>query len=950
MTERRSEQRPPTSATRSSERTPRNGASNPAVLAEPAGIGSSRARDPLSREVKLLGSLLGQVIAEQAGEDLLHIVERVRKLTSDIRTTGSITRQRGLQTILEELSVEQIEDLIKAFSLYFHLTNLAEEKHRVRRVRKRARTAKAGGPDGSVDEAVRRLLREDEPERNKALMGELSIGLVLTAHPTEARRRTMLVALRRVFALLDQLDDQRITPNEDAEIRRRLREEISLLWRTSALRMERPSPLDEVRTALLFFDESLFTVTPMLYRTLDRALDRASWTGAGPEATPGSGPARDTGRTGTRPPAIRPFLRWGSWIGSDRDGHPHVTAQTTRQAAAIGADHVLRGLEAVATRLMQTVALSGHKGDLEPCLVARMERDRRELGNTFRELQRRYPNEPYRQRFGCIAERLRQTRHRLVDGRGFGSGYLSPAELLEEVVELQSCLVADGMERVAFGEVQSLRWQIESFGFHALSLEVRQHSDVHRAVLEAIAAGVDLDELSVAEGVKAGEVLEAFRAIADIQERFGPEACRRYVISFTRQAQDVYDVLDLAERAGLQRDALDVVPLLETADALEGADRLLDHLLSNATYRRHLHTRADHQEVMLGYSDSTKESGALAAAWLLHLAESKLAETAERHGIRLTLFHGRGGAIGRGGGPMSRAILASAPHSLGGHLKITEQGEVVANRYANRDIALRHLEQLTNAVLVGSSHAHEQQAKAAWRLGRAVLDELAERSSRAYRALVWEDPAFEDFYVAATPIAELSELALGSRPAARSSGSVRLATLRAIPWVFSWAQSRAFLPAWYGLGTAIEEYEAAHGPGATARLQDLYRHSPFLTGVIDVMEMALAKVDMAVAQRYAGLAPGPDAERLWTSIRSEYERTVAAVLRITGRAQLLDEAPFLQRSIRLRNPYIDSLSELQVMLLGRLRAMRRDDPGREHLRRLVQLTVSGVAAGLQNTG
>jgi phosphoenolpyruvate carboxylase len=353
---------------------------------------------------------------------------------------------------------------------------------------------------------------------------------------------------------------------------------------------------------------------------------------------------------------------------------------------------------------------------------------------------------------------------------------------------------------------------------------------------------------------------------------------------------------------------------------------------------------------MLGYSDSTKESGALAAAWLLHGAESKLTMAAERHGVRLTLFHGRGGAIGRGGGPMNRAILASAPHSLGGHIKITEQGEVVANRYANRDIALRHLEQLTNAVLMASSGGHERQVQSAGRSGSAIIEDLAERSAKAYRALVWEDPAFEAFFVAATPIAELSELALGSRPAARGGGGVSLASLRAIPWVFSWAQSRAFLPAWYGLGTAVEGYEADHGPGTTQRLQDLYRETPFLAGVIDVSDVALAKVDMAVAMRYASLAPRPDGDRIWAAIRAEYERTVAAVLRITGRTRLGDAALTLQRSIKVRNPYIDSLSEIQVMLLGRLRAMAPEDPDRPRLQRLVQLTVSGVAAGLQNTG
>ncbi|MEX1295366.1 MAG: phosphoenolpyruvate carboxylase [Candidatus Limnocylindrales bacterium] len=921
---------------------------NPAVEAEPAGIGSSSAPDALSREVRLLGSLLGQVIAEQAGEEILEIVERVRKLTIDIRKNPSSTRQMGLRAILEELPQEQLEPVIKSFSLYFHLTNLAEEKHRVRRVRKRARST-SGGQEGSIEAAVRKLLDEDEPAAIRDLLDSLSIGLVLTAHPTEARRRTVLVALRRTFELVDRLDDPRLTPNEDSEIRRRLREEISLLWRTSFLRTERPTVMDEVRTALLFFDETLFRVTPYLYRTVDRVLDLAPWTGEGASES-GSGPASDTGHTGTRPPAIGPFLHWGSWVGADRDGHPRVTAAVTREAAATGADHVLRGLEAVATRLLHTVTPTHLDERVSPHLLARLELDRDELGNAFEALEEHYPGEPYRQRFGSIAERLRQTRHRLVNGHGHGASYASPADLLTEIEELQAALVEDGMARVAYGEVQSFRWQVETFGFHAFSLEVRQHSEVHEATLAALRDGVVLGEREVSNGVTAAEVLETCRAIADIQERFGPEACHRYVISFTREAQDVYNVLELADYAGLARDAIDVVPLLETAEALEGADQLLDEILSEATYREHVRARGDHQEVMLGYSDSTKESGAMAAAWLLQNAETKLVTAAKRHRVRLTLFHGRGGAIGRGGGPMNRAIMASAPHSLDGTLKLTEQGEVVADRYANFDIAMRHLAQLTNAVLIASSPGHEQEAEDAQARGKSVFEELAERSAQVYQSLVWQDPAFEAFYVAATPIGELSRLAMGSRPAARGGGAVSLGSLRAIPWVFSWAQARLFLPAWYGMGTAVEAFEREHGAGATESLQVLYRESPFLTGVIDVMEMALAKVDLSVAQRYASLAPQPDAERIWEMIRSEFERTVAAVLRISRRERLLDAAPSLQRSILLRNPYVDSLSELQVLLLGRLRAMPADDPDREELRRLVQLTVSGVAAGLQNTG
>ena len=344
---------------------------------------------------------------------------------------------------------------------------------------------------------------------------------MLTAHPTEARRRTVLVALRRTFELIDRLDDPRLTPNEDLEIRRRLREEISLLWRTSALRTERPKVIDEVRTALLFFDETLFRVTPYLYRTVDRALDLAPWTGEG-AAENGTGPARDSGHTGTRPPAIKSYLRWGSWVGADRDGHPRVTAAITREAAATGADHVLRGLEHVATRLMHTVTPTHLGEDVSPRLRARLELDHEELGNAYDDIVEHYPGEPYRQRFGGIAERLRQTRHRLVNGRGLGAGYATPADLLEEIDELQAALIDDDMSRVAYGEVQSLRWQVETFGFHAFSLEVRQHSEVHEAALAALRDGVVLGEREVASGVTAAEVLETFRAIADIQGRFGP--------------------------------------------------------------------------------------------------------------------------------------------------------------------------------------------------------------------------------------------------------------------------------------------------------------------------------------------------------------------------------------------------------------------------------------------
>ena len=929
---------------------------NAAVRAEPRGIGTAGARDPLAREVKLLGALLGEVIVEQEGEELLDLVERIRRATIALRRSDSPDARRALAAEMDAIDLPRAEVLIRAFGLYFQLINLAEEKQRVRRLRSWARQSPQGILDGSVAEAVETLRRSGVPlSRARASLEQLSVGLVLTAHPTEARRRTLLIALRRCYRLLDELDDPRLTPTEDAEIRRRLREAISLLWHTSPLRIQAPTPLDEVRSAMAFFDESLFVVTPRLYRSLDRSLDR------GPD--PGIGAARDTGMTGTRPPRIRAFMEWGSWVGGDRDGNPNVTAAITRETLRIQSDHVLRGYEAVVQRLSQTIAATASPGRLGPAFRAQLAHDEHDLPETAADVRRRFPEEPYRQRLAFIEERLRRTRRHLVKSVPNDGGFVSPRALIGVLDELRDALVHQGLVRVAYGDLLELRWQVETFGFHALSLEVRQHSAVHARSLELLEEAGALDggegrelptELlarEVSPGVPLGEVLGTFGAIREIQATFSEHACHRYVISFTHGAQDVLDVLRLAAVAGGPR-ALDVVPLFESADALASCESIIDQLLSDPGYRQHLERRGGGQEVMLGYSDSTKESGPLAAAWMLYCAQERLADVARRHGVRLTLFHGRGGAIGRGGGPMNRAILAGAPGSLQGRLKLTEQGEVIADRYANPYIALRHLEQVTNAVLVASGPEHDERSRAVGSAGTALMEHLAAASRRAYRSLVWEDPVFETYFRAATPIEELSGMAIGSRPAARAaSGAPRsLDQLRAIPWVFAWSQSRANLPGWYGVGSALAGYMAEHRDEGVARLRELYLAWPFFASVLDNAEMSIAKADMQVARRYAGLAPSPESRRVWRRIRREYRITRDSILTVNQRARIMDALPVLQRSIELRNPYVDSLSELQVRLLARLRALPADDPERADLLRLVHLTVSGVAAGVQNTG
>jgi phosphoenolpyruvate carboxylase len=939
---------------------------------------AASAHDSLSGEVKLLGSLLGEVIAEQGGPELLELVERSRIRSIAFRETGDEAAERELAAELDRLDVEDAEALANAFALYFQLVNLAEERDTVRRLKSADRQPdppEEGTPAAAVDWL---LERGWSAGRVSGLLGRMRISPVLTAHPTEARRRTMLTALRRCYTLLEQLDDPRLGASDVAEIRRRLREEISVLWRSSAIRRLAPTPIDEVRTAMTFFDETIFRVVPKVYRDFDRAMDRAV-AGMPPAQT---APDVDAGLTGTRPARVAAFLRWGSWIGGDRDGNPNVTAELTRQVPRIHADHLLHGYEAVATRLLSLIAVSVPPNRVQLVLEARLARDAEELAETMRSLARRYPDEPYRRRLGAIAERLRRTRRYLTEETGPISGrYESADQLICELEEMQRCLVDDRLPRVAYGEVQEFIWQVQTFGFHLASLELRQHSEVHDAALIALhgeakarpsftaAAGDRRSNLAaeLVPGVTAAEVLATFRAAKAIQRRFGEAACHRYVISFTRCHDDVTHVLDLAEIAAdpsipaaatsgfaAGAPALDVVPLFESSDALNGCGALLEELLADPRYRRHLAARGDRQEVMLGYSDSNKESGFLAAIWMLYRAQSTLAEVARRHGIELTLFHGRGGAIGRGGGPTNRAILAQAPGSIAGRFKMTEQGETVAANYANLAIAQHHLGLVGSAVAVASTTEHDECVAEADGRGAAVMDELAAISRASYRALVYEEPGFEKFFRAVTPLAELSTMALGSRPARRGapngSAPSGIDSLRAIPWVFSWSQARIGLPAWYGLGSALEEFERAHREGSLGRVADLYRDWPFLSSAFDNAELILGRSAPRIAQLYVALAGDQEGERLWGRIVGEYERSIRMLAKVTGRSELLAAEPLVGRSIRLRRPYIDPLSHIQVRFIARLRSLPADDPNRERFRRLVQLTVNGVAAGLQNTG
>jgi phosphoenolpyruvate carboxylase len=945
-----------------------------AVAAEPTGLGHGRARDRLRREVRLLGALLGQVIAEQGGPELFALVERIRRRTIAARRgdpahvlEAHVERDR-LAAEIAGLDIAQLSAVGKAFTIYFGLINIAEERQRIRSLRARARQGRGRAIDDSVGEAVALLGADRDRAAVAALLARTEIHPVLTAHPTEARRRTLLVAQRRIRQLLDALDNPLATPDEDADIRRRIREEITLRWHTGDLRSIAPSPLDEVRSELAIFDETLFVAVPRFQRAVDRALDALAGRPAHDAV------ASDAGRTGTRPVDTPALLRFGSWIGSDRDGHPGVTSDVTLHAARLQADHLLRGYEAVCVRLMGTIAARVPAARLDRALDTALVRDAEELSDSVRQLRRRFPDEPYRQRLGSMAERLRRTRAALTGETAPRSGgYRDAAVFDAELAMLQDALVADGLARVAYGELADLRWQVATFGFHLASLEVRQHAAVHRAALRVLREGGDPEEDLA--GVTTAEVLATFRSIARIQARFGEEACRRYVISFTTSPDDVANVLELARRAaevepfgrptpalgdlppGLP--VLDVVPLLESAEALGGAAALLDALLSDPAYRAHLRSRGDAQEVMLGYSDSSKESGFLAANWLLYRAQEALVGVARRHGVRLTLFHGRGGALGRGGGPANRAILAQAPGSVDGRLKFTEQGEVITAHYSDVTIAQRHLEQVAAAALLASTPEHEAEVDRAAATGRATMAELTAISRTAYRALV-DHRGFAAFFGSATPIGLLSDLGFGSRPSSRPKGGIAqasdvpdIAALRAIPWVFAWSQSRANLPGWYGLGTALEAIADRGGAPVVEHLADLYRRWPFFASVLDNAELSLAKVDLETFRRYADLATGAEAVAIRGLIEAEFARSIRLLGLVTSRTRLLEGHPTLALSTELRAPYIDALSAVQVELLGRLRAAEAAGAGVETtgpIRAVVGATINGIAAGLQNTG
>ncbi|MSQ23649.1 MAG: phosphoenolpyruvate carboxylase [Chloroflexi bacterium] len=915
----------------------------------------------LRRNVRMLGDALGVVLREQGGSELFDTVEDLRKLAISARRAGASSAQAALLDRVRRLDSELAIEAVRAFGTYFLLINLAEEFERVRRLHLReARNYPLPRPE-SIAEAVAGLVERGVGSAALALiLAGLHIQPVLTAHPSEVRRRSVITHLMRAAGHLSELATTGLSRGTKASAEAALLGDISALWQTDEVRQSPPTPLQEVHHGLRYLTSSIYQVLPTLRRELGAAL-----TSSYPDLA-----------------VDHPFLRFGSWMGGDRDGNPFVTHEITRATMLLQADAVLARYEADLNELVGSLSQSRRRVEVSQELLDSVQAAGERLPQVAQLGAAEFPLEPYRQKLGLMVARLEGTRQGLAGGSG-AAGYDSPDQLLEDLRIIWRSLQANRGARQA-AEVAELIQRVEGFGFHLAQLDVRQHSAVNEhAVAEILArrygtAGYSGLTEAEKQGIllarlgepdrgpdttspdprspdpESNEALAVFGVMHELQNLLGAESCHTYIISATEDVSDVLEVLFLAREAGLigrelpgiRPGAIRIVPLFESVESLRRSGAIMDRLLGLDLHRATLRQWGDVQEIMVGYSDSNKDGGFLTANWELYRAKQALAETCARHGVGLMLFHGRGGAIGRGGGPTVRAIAAEPAGSLQGRFKSTEQGEIVHTRYGNAEIAHRHLEQVIGAVIQASA-APEPDPKAGW---VSAMEAVSERAYRAYRTLVYETPRFFEFFTQATPIQEILDLNTGSRPAQRGQ-TVAMETLRAIPWVFSWTQSRANLPGWFGAGSALGEY-IDRGPDNLETLRVMYREWTFFRSLIDNVQISLAIADISTAHLYAALMDDQGlADQILGEITSEYAQAERSVLAVTRQHHLLESIPVLRDSISLRNPYVDPLHAIQVELLRRLRAATAGG-GEEVdlLKYAVHHSINAIAAGLQSTG
>ncbi len=905
---------------------------------------------PLRRDVRSLGRLLGEVLKEQAGEKLFNAVEEIRQLAIEYREMKHDgTRDRGIASdhelpkrvavIIRDLNLVETYRMTKAFAIYFELTNLAETNHRKRRRRTAQLSPQRPPQPGSIRGTLRRL-RESGTNLETALewLRQIQVIPVFTAHPTEVARRTVLFKRQRIAANLELLDRLPLTDAEAMKREAAIAAEITELWQTDEVRRRPPTVPDEIKMGLDYYSGCLIDMLPGLYEEFADAL-------------------REVYECDLTAHELPNLVQFGSWIGGDRDGNPFVTAASTRDALHLARQVILDHYLAVTVELMDRLSPSERQVQVTPALRKGLEQYEQRMPGVAAANKTRAAEEIYRRYLDYVLERLRTTR----DQPGHPNAYPDGKDFADDLNLLRQSLAAKGGERIAELLLDPLMRQVTTFGFHLHSLDIRQHARVHARAIHALSGGdrasrIDLITLPASPSEETRSLLESLRTVADLKREFPPQAIRSYVISGVSKVEDVLAVIWLAQLCGVRVEAsfdgrggrdpgLMPVPLFESIEDLRNCPQICRKLWTSADYAPLLDSWDRQQEVMLGYSDSNKDGGMLTSAWEIYKAHRALHAAAAECGVKLRLFHGRGGTVGRGGGPTHRAIVAQPRNAFSGSLKITEQGEVLYWKYSDAVLAERNLELMVAAsleALARPGNAQPDEEEERW---EAAMEEMSENAFAFYRERIVENPDVLTYFEEATPVQELEHARIGSRPARRSE-TRGLADLRAIPWVFGWMQSRHVLPGWFGVGYALEQF-AGTDTERERLLQRMTGRFAFFSDLIGNVEIGMAKADLTIAHRYAALVSDEGLrERVFGMIVDEFERTRRMILRLTGQKELLSGNPVLARSIRLRNPYVDPLSLIQFALLRRKQAGEES----EDLNYALAATINGIAAGLRNTG
>jgi phosphoenolpyruvate carboxylase len=913
------------------------------------------ASDSLSTEIRQLGRILGEIIVKLEGKEIFDLEEKIRLLAKSSRS-GDAGAAVELRDVIHKLSVAEAAHISMAFTVYFELVNLAEETHRIRLLRKRRRAQYASPQSQPMRESIGAALRELKekgvpPETVQMILDKLRIELVFTAHPTEAKRRTMLNKLQRLSERLhnpDAMIEDEITGIVNP---RAMEREITALWLTDRSRTARPQVTDEVRTGLWYFDTTLWQTIPLLQDELERALATSYPTVKAPTQ----------------------WIKFGSWMGGDRDGNPFVTPDVTAETMMLHRRLALDKVQGSVRSLARNLSVSSRLDGISPELAKLLDADT-SLTPHLSAIKDRYPHEPYRLALTGLRDRLNAAQKGehpklLLGGETPATPIIRTGEVLKLLELVSESLKTHRAALLAEGELQRVIQQVTLFGLSVARLDVRQHSGRHETAMKEILAALNLtpDYAALSEEEKldllrkvlaapapplpdnfsaeTGDVIGSLRVLKRAIELFGDEAVGAYVISMTHDLSDIIEVQVFQHLVGIP---LDIAPLFETLGDLEAAPGILEQMFAFEPYRAHLRARHDHQMIMLGYSDSNKDCGYLTANWALFQAQETISRVCHQHNLGLTLFHGRGGSIARGGGPAAKAILAQPCGLYDAKIRVTEQGEVLSTRYHDPDLAFRIIEQMAYGVLLGANAAqHEANVPEAW---RAAMTEMSKMAYHAYEALVHKDPEFIEFWRTATPIEEISGLKLGSRPTFRKA-TKSVEDLRAIPWVFSWMQSRFVFPGWYGLGSALVQFSELGEPQAEL-LRQMYKEWMFFRATIDNAQLTLLKADIQIASHYAALvADEKIRDRVFGCIQEEFIRTENAILAVTDQKTLLEREPVLAKSVHLRNPYIDPLNYIQVEMIRRLRGMEdKQSAEAEAIRGVIELTINGVSGGLKNTG